>query len=122
MTDYREDNEMREWQRFAKDYPAGTFPTHKAVCPVCNGTGSHVNPAIDSNGITREQFDEDPDFMEDYMSGYYDVTCYTCRGANVVDEVEWDKVDPDIAKEWDEWCESAADLAACYAAERRMGC
>ena len=62
--------------------------TKKAVCPSCNGTGAHVNRAIDGNGLTREDFDEDPDFAEGYFRGDYDVTCDDCGGANVVDELD----------------------------------
>ena len=31
------------------------------VCPTCDGRGSHVNPSIDCNGLTQEDFYEDPD-------------------------------------------------------------
>lgn len=68
------------------------LPSRKAVCPRCDGEGKHVNPSIDSHGITREEFDEDPDFEEAYFRGDYDVTCYECKGANVVDEVDEDKL------------------------------
>ena len=54
------------------------------VCPVCNGEGKTVNPSIDAGGLTREDFDEDPDFREDYMSGMYDITCRACNGQRVV--------------------------------------
>ncbi len=39
------------------------------VCGTCNGRGSHVNPSIDSNGISAEEFAEDPDFQDDYLAG-----------------------------------------------------
>jgi hypothetical protein len=54
------------------------------VCPVCNGEGKTVNPNIDAHGLTREDFDEDPDFAEDYMAGVYDITCAACNGMRVV--------------------------------------
>lgn len=59
------------------------------ICPICRGEGHYVNPNIDSNGITREDFDEDPDFQENYMSGAYDVTCATCGGAGKILRSEW---------------------------------
>ena len=31
------------------------------ICPICKGEGSYVNP-IDSNGLTGEDFADDPDF------------------------------------------------------------
>ena len=65
------------------------LPTHWEVCDVCHGAGSHVNPNIDCGGISEEMHD-DPDFRENYMSGVYDVTCYTCGGKRVVKGVDWD--------------------------------
>lgn len=50
------------------------------ICPACQGEGKCVNPNIDSNGLTAEDFADDPDFAEDYMSGLYDVTCGACNG------------------------------------------
>ena len=44
------------------------IPATYAVCDRCEGKGSHVNPAIDGNGLSAEDFDEQgPDFREDYM-------------------------------------------------------
>jgi hypothetical protein len=54
------------------------------VCPVCDGEGTTVNPNIDCNGLTEEDFREDPDFAEDYMKGVYDITCAACLGNRVV--------------------------------------
>jgi hypothetical protein len=56
------------------------------LCPVCEGDGKTVNPAIDCNGLTAEDFREDPDFAEDYWSGVYDITCRACNGHRVVPE------------------------------------
>lgn len=60
------------------------FPAAFAVCSTCRGKGTHVNPSIDAHGITREEFDDDPGFREDYFSGVYDVQCYECHGQRVV--------------------------------------
>lgn len=54
------------------------------VCPTCEGHGTHVNPSIDAGGISREFFEDDPDFAEAYTSGGYDVTCSGCDGLRVV--------------------------------------
>lgn len=56
------------------------------VCPVCRGEGRTVNPNVDAGGLTAEDFREDPDFAEDYRSGFYDVTCGACKGLRVVTE------------------------------------
>jgi hypothetical protein len=55
------------------------------VCPTCFGKGTRVNPAIDGNGLTSSDIDElGPDFMEDYMSGVYDIKCSECNGNRVI--------------------------------------
>lgn len=54
------------------------------VCPACHGRGKYVNPSIDAHGLTREDFDNDPDFEESYWRGDYDVVCKLCDGRNVV--------------------------------------
>ncbi len=64
------------------------LPSKFVVCYRCEGKGTHVNPAIDGNGISREDFDADPDFHEAYMAGAYDQTCSLCKGARVVSEVD----------------------------------
>jgi len=58
------------------------------VCELCGGTGKHVDPGIDSHGLSREDFNEDPDFADAYFSGQYDVTCYECKGKRVVPELD----------------------------------
>ncbi len=63
------------------------FPAKYQVCGVCDGKGKVVNPAIDSNGLTQEDFDEDPDFRENYFSGMYDIECPHCHGKRVVPSI-----------------------------------
>ena len=60
------------------------IPSKYDVCHRCEGRGTHVDPRIDGNGLTREDFAEDPDFAEDYFNGVYDTTCYECKGLRVV--------------------------------------
>lgn len=73
--------------------------TKKVVCPSCRGRGKYVNPGIDSNGISANEFYEDPEFADAYFAGTYDVTCEECQGANVVDSF----ADPEVAERWKEW-------------------
>lgn len=56
------------------------IPARWEVCGLCNGAGQHINPSIDAHGLSREDFDRDPDFAEDYMNGRFDVPCYRCSG------------------------------------------
>ena len=87
------------------------------VCPFCEGRGKHVNPSIDSNGLTSEDFD-DRDFAEDYAEGAYDVTCYECHGKKVVPEIV---LPTKIQEILDDWCESNADYRRVEMAERMSG-
>jgi hypothetical protein len=60
-------------------------PIRFEICESCGGRGRYVNPDIDRNGLTGEDFDEmGEDFREDYFSGTYDVTCGECGGDRVV--------------------------------------
>lgn len=92
------------------------------VCPTCEGRGTHVNPSIDSGGLTREDFDADPDFHDSYMSGMYDVTCYQCGGKRVVPSVDWDKLSPEHAELYEKHLREEEAYAREVAWERRMGC
>jgi len=56
------------------------------ICPACRGNGTHVNPNIDAGGISAEDFYDDPDFMEQYMDGTYDVACDKCHGDGKIRE------------------------------------
>jgi hypothetical protein len=60
------------------------IPLRFEVCPVCDGKGKHVNPSIDSHGISADEFAEDPDFARAYFRGRYDVPCNGCGGRRVV--------------------------------------
>jgi len=100
------------------------LPAHREVCPLCQGKGSHVNPAIDAHGITSDEFDEDPEFRESYLRGVYDVPCYECDGKRVVPVVDREGLTPEQKADLAEVDEIAADLAEMHAemaAERRMG-
>lgn len=61
-----------------------TVPFRYDVCRICDGKGNHANPNIDRQGLTQEDFDQDPDFLEDYMRGTYNVPCFLCGGQRVV--------------------------------------
>jgi len=71
------------------------LPAKYEVCPTCNGHGSHVNPNIDDNGITAEEFARDPGFAEDYLRGTFSVTCYGCDGTRVVPAPNREKMSPE---------------------------
>jgi hypothetical protein len=97
------------------------LPAKFEVCDTCNGKGSHVAAGIDSHGLSREDFDEDPDFAEDYFRGAYDVPCVECHGRRVMPELDRDQCSPDLLARVDAHIDEWADCRACEAAERRMG-
>jgi hypothetical protein len=99
------------------------LPGRFVVCPRCAGRGSHDHPAF-SHGISPEEFQEDPEFAEQYRAGAFDVTCSECEGQRVVPEVAEECLDAEQRALWDrhqKHLECLADMHAAYAAERRMG-
>lgn len=78
------------WVRYTENDEEETilFPAKNIVCYTCEGKGKTVNPDIDGNGISPEEFAEDPDFEEAYFAGHYDVQCRTCKGERVIPELD----------------------------------
>ena len=97
------------------------IPAVYEVCGTCDGKGSHINPSIDSHGLSREDFDEDPDFAEDYFAGRYDVPCAECHGARVSPVVS-DRATAEEQALAEELITGLHQYAAQCAYERRMGC
>lgn len=98
-----------------------TVPIKFEVCPTCHGKGTHVNPSVDCNGLTREDFDEDPDFLDSYMSGMYDVSCYECKGERVVPVRDDERIEPKLLQRIKEQEEELYEFRQLQASERRMG-
>lgn len=66
----------------------GYLSFHWEICEECGGEGKHPNRNIDGNGITQSEldemdFDDRVEFMDNYMSGRYDVTCQRCHDGKV---------------------------------------
>ena len=68
------------------------LPAMWELCGLCQGRGTHVDPSIDSCGISNEDFAEDPGFRESYFSGAYDVSCYRCNGRTTEPTVNVDSL------------------------------
>lgn len=83
------------------------------VCPLCDGKGKHVNPSIDAHGLSREDFDEDPDFEESYFRGDYDQRCNLCNGEKVVpvplDAQVIEAIEQAAQDRYESWAESYAE-------------
>lgn len=101
------------------------IPAKYEVCDRCEGRGAHVDPAIDGNGLSREDFDGDPDFKESYFSGHYDVRCRDCDGKRVELHPDWAKMTPEQREAYERYSQGERDWRAAsraeMMAERRMG-
>jgi len=64
------------------------LPAQFVVCDECRGKGSHLVEGMRGAVYTWEDFEEDPDFRNDYFGGAYDVPCETCHGERLVTEPE----------------------------------
>lgn len=106
---------------FTDDGEEIQLPTKWKVCGLCRGEGKHVNPSIDSCGLTSEDFYEDPDFADDYYSGTYDVQCNQCHGRTTVLAVDEDACDKALLELWYEWERSEREIDATHRAEMMMG-
>ncbi|HEU01353.1 hypothetical protein LCGC14_1552590 [marine sediment metagenome] len=106
-----------------EDYGDGGFeiPAVFGVCQTCNGKGHHVNPSIDSHGISAEEMYEDPEFAEDYFGGVFDVDCNECEGLRVVLVPDDRNAKPEAIAALDGAWRFESEYAAECEAERRMG-
>lgn len=97
----------------------------RIVCPMCNGTGSHVRHDIDDSGMVDSMREDcDYDGMEEYYRGGFDVVCTTCEGQNVVEELDIASFYQDYpveAKAVAKWEDGLREIDAEAAAERRAG-
>lgn len=62
------------------------LPARWEICSHCRGDGK---TSAYLGAFSREDFDADPDFAEDYVSGVYDRPCDDCGGTGrvlVIDE------------------------------------
>lgn len=97
------------------------LPMHWEVCPVCEGEGHHVNPAIDAGGLSEEMMD-DEEFLDGYQSGVYDVPCNRCEGKRVVPGVDWDALPPEHRKAYEAQLRADWEDEQERLSEIRMGC
>jgi hypothetical protein len=93
------------------------FPAKFEVCGRCDGKGTHVNPNVDGHGLSQEDFDEDPDFRENYFSGMYDVTCHECHGERLIAVFDYERMTDEQKVVVDDYAQYRVDLAS----EERWG-
>jgi DnaJ-class molecular chaperone len=94
-------------------------PTHYIVCPDCQGRGTMTLQRL---AVTQEQFDEDPDFMEDYLGGVYDEPCPDCHGRTTVLVIDEERLTPEQKEYVEGYWQDEYEYRALCEAERRAGC
>lgn len=102
------------------------FPTRWEICDDCQGDGTTYLgwAAVDQPAFTAEDFEEDPDFRADYLSGAYDKDCPTCDGTGKVREIDEDAAAarfPEAFQAYIDDCQAEADYRAAVRAEQRAG-
>lgn len=97
-----------------------TLPHVWAICSHCRGEGK--SSAYLGAFTADEMYEEGPEFMEDYMSGFYDRTCDECGGSGKVMEVDEDRCPPDLLAKYEAKLADDYEYEQMCAAERRMGC
>jgi RecJ-like exonuclease len=121
--DFDEKRMVLSWEVMNDDGEEEVFevPAKFELCPGCQGKGTCVNPDIDRGGLSREDFEEDPDFEREYHSGFYDIDCPECYGRRVVPVADESRCAPGLYEKWLQ-SESDADLDARERLiEREMG-
>jgi len=100
-----------------------TIPAKYAVCDNCEGKGTQVNPNVDGNGLTQEDFDEQgPDFFDDYMSGVYDIPCLECKGLRVVLVADENRLTAEQMQEYNQYLDDEYAYQQEMYWERMAGC
>jgi len=95
-----------------------TLQIRRIICSLCHGYGKVINPSIDCNGLTQEDFDQEPGFEDDYNIGMYDITCPQCKGKNIeIIPISPPKLKEAIAS----WIQAEYEYEAQARQERIMG-
>jgi hypothetical protein len=94
------------------------LPAKTVVCPDCDGTGTELRGSLKGAVISEESMADD-DFRESYFGGDYDVQCSCCKGRNVIEVVDVERLTPKMADRYWLAVEEKAQHDAEVAAERR---
>ena len=96
------------------------MPARYVACDRCEGHGMHTNPNIDAQGLSHDLVN-DPEFMQNYRNGVYDITCTECNGKRVVLVPDGNQCNPTILDHWYEGQKELAEMYAEIEAEKRNG-
>lgn len=117
------DDQIKEVEKRMGEDDYLTVSIEFDVCDVCQGRGSYVNPAIDSGGISGEEFygEWDEEDRNAYRRGRYDMQCGCCRGKRVVPVIDKKSTPKWILDLYYERQNSEADYQRVCRMERMMG-
>jgi RecJ-like exonuclease len=110
---------------YSEDGGETELPLRWEICCHCDGHGTDRGASVecDGGGFTASEWaEQDHDFREDYLAGYYDRTCEACCGSGKVEVVDEDRCTSELWSAWQQQCEDLAAERAMERAERRMGC
>lgn len=96
------------------------LPATWVICCTCNGAGSHSQHM---GAITQDDRDRDwdDDSWDNYMAGGYDRPCRDCGASGKVLEVDEDRCDAALLKQYQAAAREEREFEAICRAERAMG-
>lgn len=95
------------------------LPQEWVICGECNGEGKSLCDGMRGHAYSAEEFYEafDEDERHGYFNGRYDTPCNSCNSSGKVKEINWDKLEPELAKAIQDHYQDLANDAATYRAE-----
>lgn len=109
---------IRSEELVADDF---VMPKHKIVCTRCNGEGTHGPGWVFTEEDRYEMGYEFDEMMDEMRRGSYNVTCETCGGRNVIDELDEDRLTDELKKKWHWWLAEIQEMEDIQRMERMMG-
>lgn len=99
-------------------------PFRWSICAACEGHATDRGASVecDGGGFTSSEWaEQDDDFKQHYLNGFYDRPCTTCGGLGRIKEPDLDVLDADDRAALELSQRDDRDFRAMCAAERRMG-
>lgn len=88
------------------------------ICSRCSGSGKVLSGSLEGAVISQEEFNEDPEFCEQYHSGFYDKICPDCSGTGCILNIDPELNNNDIK----EAIKDEIDYQFQCKREREIGC
>lgn len=96
-----------------------TLHTRWEICDDCRGEGK--SSAYLGAYTSDEMHEAGPEFQEDYMNGFYDKPCSSCKGKGKVEVPDEEIADPKALKAYHEMKQIEWEMDREQEAERKMG-